>query len=71
MSFENSDKACRPMKDYTEKLLYGKSFTDFSAFKEDFRHVQEVKTREELDNLLATDKLVIVDFYATWCPPCA
>ena len=30
VSFESSDKACRPMKDYNEKLLYGKSWTDFS-----------------------------------------
>ena len=33
MSFENSDKACRPMRDYSEKLMYGKSVTDFSVFK--------------------------------------
>ena len=70
MSFENSDKACRPMKDHCEKMLYGKSYTDFSTFKKDFRVVTELKTEEEFEKLLSTDQLVVVDFYATWCPPC-
>jgi len=70
MSFENSDKACRPMKDYSEKLLYGKSFTDFSSFKNDFREVYQVQSVDELDQVLESEKLVVVDFFAKWCPPC-
>lgn len=32
--------------------------------------VREVENLPELKKLLATDKLTIIDFYATWCPPC-
>jgi thioredoxin len=27
-------------------------------------------TRQQFDNLLVTDKLVLVDYYADWCAPC-
>jgi thioredoxin len=27
-------------------------------------------TRQQFDNLLATDKLVLIDYYADWCAPC-
>ncbi|MDQ0513671.1 thioredoxin 1 [Mycoplasmoides fastidiosum] len=30
----------------------------------------EVESNEQFQSLLASEKRVIVDFYATWCPPC-
>jgi len=31
---------------------------------------REIETKAEFDELLKESKLVVIDFTATWCPPC-
>ncbi|KAK3897712.1 thioredoxin [Staphylotrichum tortipilum] len=51
-------------------LIIRKFFSERNPIPETSPKVHKITTPAELDTLLSSTRLVLVDFYADWCPPC-
>ena len=54
----------------TQESRAGEKAEKESSEKDEKKQVQDVEGKKAFQKVLKDNKLVLVDFHATWCPPC-